>query len=426
MASNNNLSVVFDIGTSKIIALAGHKNEDGKMEVLGMTSVLSKGIKRGVVFNIEEAAASIEIALDELEEQTDEAIKQADVAFASQHMKMVDYKGYRFTSDEGMVSKQDIDDLYNEALNLNVQQDYKILHVIPQQFIIDEEITEQNPVGITGRKIEARYKIVIVPESQVANIHRVFEKAGVNIGTISHAALALTETILTEEEKEVGTIVLDIGAGTTKMAAYHDGSLIHSAVIPFGGNVITTDIKEGCSIHLKWAEQLKVQYGQALGDFADERKVVTIPGHNGWEPKEISFKSLAFIIQARLEEIVDSVYYQIEKSGVDGKLGSGIIVTGGTSELNNFVSLVKFRTGFDARKAFPVIHPVNKQKEFKKQEYFTALGVLKLALDKTDASAKPKAKKKKKKKEGGFSPWFKNVVQGVLDYVDDDEDTEMK
>ena len=153
------------------------------------------------------------------------------------------------------------------------------------------------------------------------------------MGEIALSPLALTEAVLTDEEKEVGAIVLDIGAGTTKMAVYHDGVLIHAAVIPFGGNVITTDIKEGCSIHLKWAEQLKVQYGEALGDFADEQKVVTIPGHNGWEPKEISFKSLAFIIQARLEEIIDSVYYQIEKSGIEGQLGSGIVVTGGTSNL---------------------------------------------------------------------------------------------
>ncbi|HKJ78183.1 MAG TPA: cell division protein FtsA [Prolixibacteraceae bacterium] len=423
MASTNNLSVVFDIGTSKIIALAGEKTEDGKPEVLGVANVLAKGIKRGVVFNIEEAAASIEIALAGLEEETGETIKKADVAFASQHMKAVDYTGFRNTTGDGIVSNTDIDELYNEALNLKVQQDYKILHVIPQQFIIDEENISQNPVGITGRKIEARYKLIVVPEAQLTNIYRVFEKAGIEIKSIWHSALALTEVILTEEEKEVGAIVLDIGAGTTKMATYLDGAMVHTSVIPFGGNVITADIKEGCSIHLKWAEQLKVQYGQALGDFADEQKVVTIPGHNGWEPKEISFKSLAFIIQARLEEIMDSVNYQIEKSGVDGKLGSGIIVTGGTSNLNNFVSLVKFRTGFDARNAFSVYHPVNRQKELKSQEYFTALGLLKTVLDKSTGSVKPK--KKKKKKEGGFSPWFKNVVQGVLDYVDDDEGTEL-
>jgi len=424
MASNNNISVVFDIGTSKIVALAGQKTEDHKMEVLGISNVLSKGIKRGLIFNIEEASASIEIAREELESQIDEKIKHVDVAFASQHMKVLDHSGYKYTSDEGVVTRSNLDELYNEALSVKVEQDYKILHVVPQAFIIDEEISELNPVGITGQKIEASYKIITVPETQLTNIERVFEKAGMKIGEISHSALALTEAILTEEEKEVGTILLDIGAGTTKMAAFHDGVLIHTAVVPFGGSVITADIKEGCSIHLKWAEQLKTQYGQALGDFADEKKVVTIPGHNGWEPKEISFKSLAFIIQARLEEIIDSVYYQIEKSGIDGKLGSGIIVTGGAAELNNIVSLVKFRTGFDARKAFPIVYPVNSQDDLKKQDYFTAIGLLKIALDKKGAPAKPK--KKKKKKDNRISPWFQNVVQGVLDYMDDDEDTEMK
>lgn len=426
MASNNNISVVFDIGTSKIVALAGQKTEDHKMEVLGISNVLSKGIKRGVVFNIEEAAASIEIAREELESQIEEKIKQVDVAFASQHIKVVEHSGYKFTSDEGVVTQKNIDELYNEALNLKIDQDYKILHVIPQAFIIDEEITELNPAGITGEKIEASYKIIAVPEAQLTNIERVFEKAGMKIGEISHSALALTEAILTEEEKEVGAIVLDIGAGTSKMAAFHEGVLIHTAVIPFGGNVITADIKEGCSIHLKWAEQLKTQYGQALGDFADEKKVVTIPGHNGWEPKEISFRSLAFIIQARLEEIIDSIYYQIEKSGIEGKLGSGIIITGGTAELDNIVSLVKFRTGFDARKAFPVVYPVNSENDLKKQDHFTAIGLLKTALDKKGAPVKPKKKKKKKKKENRISPWFHNVVQGVLDYMDDDEDTELK
>ena len=424
MASNNNISVAFDIGTSKIVALAGQKTEDHKMEVLGISNVLSKGIKRGVVFNIEEAAASIEIAREELESQIDEKIKQVDVAFASQHIKVVEHRGYKYTSAEGVVTQGNIDELYTEALNLKVDQDYKILHVIPQVFTIDEEITELNPVGITGEKIEASYKIIAVPEAQLTNIERVFEKAGMKIGEIAHAALALTESILTEEEREVGAIVLDIGAGTSKMAAFHDGVLIHTAVIPFGGNVITADIKEGCSIHLKWAEQLKTQYGQALGDFADEKKVVTIPGHNGWEPKEISFRSLAFIIQARLEEIIDSVYYQIEKSGIEEKLGLGIIITGGTSELDNIVSLVKFRTGFDARKAFPIVYPINNQNVVKKQDYFTAIGLLKMALDKKSTHVKPK--RKKKKKENKISPWFHSVVQGVLDYMDDDEGTELK
>ena len=199
--------------------------------------------------------------------------------------------------------------------------------------------------------------------------------------------------------------------------------MIHIAVIPFAGDVLTNDIKEGCSILPKWAEQLKTQYGQALGDFADEQKVVTIPGHSGWEPKEISFKSLAFIIQARMEEIIDSAFYQVEKSGIAEQLGSGIVLAGGTASLNNLISLVKFRTGMDTRLAFSVVRASSKAEIIEKPDFHTALGLMKMALEKVDPLSKEKKRKpKKKKKDSGISPWLKNVVQGVLDYVDDDDD----
>jgi cell division protein FtsA len=261
-----------------------------------------------------------------------------------------------------------------------------------------------------------------VPEIYISNFRRVMDKLGVELGEVILAPLAAAEAALSEDEKELGAILLDIGAGTTKLAVFHEGIMIHAAVIPFGGEVVTRDIKEGYSILPKWAEQLKVQYGQALGDFADERKVVTIPGHNGWEPKEISFKSLAFIIQARMEEIIDSVYYQIEKSGIADQLGSGIVISGGTAGLNNLVSLVKFRTGMDARLAFPVIRPANKPKDFVDSDDLTALGLLNMALEKDDPAPKAKPKKEKRKKEKRLTPWLKGVVQGVIDYMDDDED----
>jgi cell division protein FtsA len=221
----------------------------------------------------------------------------------------------------------------------------------------------------------------------------------------------------------MGAILLDIGAGTTKLAVYNQGIMIHAAVIPFAGNVVTHDIREGCSILPKWAEQLKIQYGQALGDFADGSKVVTIPGHSGWEPKEISFKSLAFIIQARIEEIIDSVYYQIEKSGVVNQLGSGIVISGGTAGLQNLISLIKYRTGMDARLGYPVLRTEDGLPKNTRSEYITALGLLKLALDKT----KPVTKKRvKQKRENKFSPWLKEIVQGVINYIDDDDDVALK
>ncbi len=424
MASNSNLSVVIDIGTSKIIGLAGQKTEEGKMEILGISNVPSKGIKRGVVFNIEEVSTCLSEVLDDLEKQLEAEITGVEIAFAGQHMKTVSYRGYRYTSDDGVVSNFDINELYNEARNYKVEQDYKTVHIIPQSFIIDDEIKELNPVGITGRKLEANYKLFIVPEIHLLNFQRVFDKIGVQIEGITLSPLAISESALSEDEKENGAVLLDIGAGTTKLAVYHGNVLKHAAVVPFGGEVITKDIREGCSILIKWAEQLKIKYGQALGDFADEQKVVTIPGHNGWEPKEITFKSLAFIIQARIEEIIDNVNFQIAKSGVEEQLGFGIVISGGTANLNNLVSLVKFRTGLDARKAFPVIHPANRRKEFQNQDLLTALGLLKLTLDKEDYSepAKPQKKKEKKKKENnGLSSWRK-AIQGVLDYIDDDND----
>jgi cell division protein FtsA len=288
----------------------------------------------------------------------------------------------------------------------------------------------EKPVGTTGRKIEANFKLLIIPNSYWVNLLKVFGKLDVKLEKVTLSTLAVAEAVITRDEKEMGVIVLDIGCGTTNLAIFHDYKLIHTAVIPFGGEVVTNDIKEGCSILYKWAEQLKVQYGQALGDFADDQKVVTIPGNNGWEPKEISFKSLAFIIQARIEEIIDSVNFQIEKSGIADQLGAGIVLTGGTSNLENIVSLVKFRTGLDVRKGNLVLGLHEKHKELLTGEYFTALGLLNM-VERRSTAVVPvieKSEKVKKPKEPGkIKPWIDRVVQGVLDLVNDEnEDVPLK
>jgi cell division protein FtsA len=423
MASKINYSVVVDIGTSKMTALAGQKDSEGKMEILGASSFPAKGIKRGVVFNIEEAAISLKYLLNDLLEQMGGKIKKVDIAYAGQPMKIYEHKGTRLTSGDGVVTENDVNELLNEARKLQIEQDFKLLHVIPQSFVIDNEVVELSPVGITGQKIEATYKLIAVPEIHITNFERVLDKVGVELGEVVLSPLATSEAVLTEDEKELGTILLDMGAGTTKLAVFNEGTMIHTAVIPFAGEVVTNDIKEGCSILPKWAEQLKTQYGQALGDFADEQKVVTIPGHSGWEPKEISFKSLAFIIQARMEEIIDSAFFQVEKSGIADQLGSGIVLAGGTASLNNLISLVKFRTGMDTRLAFSVVRASSKAEILENPDFYTTLGLMKIALEKVDPLPKEKKQKpKKKKKDSGFSPWIKNVVQGVLDYVDDDDD----
>jgi cell division protein FtsA len=422
MASNENLSVVIDIGTSKIVALAGEKNEQGKLVVLGVEKIHSKGIKRGVVYNIDEAAKAIEQVLTKLEERLDVQIGKASVAYAGQHMKTINYQNSKFTAADGIVSKLDVDHLYNEAKKIELEQEYKIIQVIPTSFVIDKEITELNPVGITGREIVAKYKLVVVPEIYVLNLQRVFSKIAVELEEITLTTLAVSEAVITEDEKEMGAIVLDIGSGTTKVAIYHDNMLIHTTVIPFGGNVVTRDIKEGCSILLKWAEQLKVKFGQALGDFADDQKYVSIPVHSSLESKEISFKSLAFIIQARLEEIIDCVNVEIEKSGVVDKIGAGIVLTGGTSNMDNLISLVKFRTGMDARIANLAFNPVCDKEIAHDYKNFAALGLLNLQVNKTEIPVKETRKSKKKKKEGGGFSFLDRVKQGALIFFDDDNE----
>ncbi len=424
MASKSDLSVVIDIGTSKLIAMAGRATAEGKMEILGIARSASKGIKRGVIFNLADAIDAVTGVLEILDDQLEDEITTVHVAYAGKDMITVDYKASRFTGEGGVVSNFDIEELYREAQNAELQEGLKILKVIPTSFIIDDEIKELKPVGVTGKKIEARYKLLLIPEVHLQNLRRVFESVGVELGEVYHSSLALASAVLPKQEKEMGTVVLDIGAGTSNLAVYHDNVLMHTAVVPFAGDVITHDLKCGCATFLEKAELLKVKYGQALGDQIKHEDTITIAKDNGWEPKKITIRSLAYIIQARLEEIVECVNREIEKSGVKDDLGTGVVITGGTANLENIITLVKYHTGMDARKAHSIIHPVNQKEEVKDSAMFTALGALTLTLAKTEIPARILPEPPRSKKPG----WgiFKGALQGALNLFDDDnEDLEL-
>ncbi len=229
----------------------------------------------------------------------------------------------------------------------------EIIHVLPQNYIVDSETGVKNPVGMFGKRLEANFHIVIGDIASARNIERCVNRVGIKVRQMILEPLASSAAVLSDEEKEAGVALIDIGGGTTDIAVFHDEIIRHTAVIPFGGNVITKDIMEGCAILSKYAEQLKVQFGSALGDLAQDDKVVTVPGINGREPKEISFKSLAYIIQSRMEEIIDSALFELENSGCMDKLSAGIVVTGGGSLMRNLPQLVKFRSGMDVRIGYP-------------------------------------------------------------------------
>lgn len=429
MAKEKIVAVV-DIGTTKIAAMAGVKN-GGKIEVLGYAKTASKGIKRGVVLNIDEAVEVLSSVLNQVEDQFDGELKEINVSLAGQNIKTGHFTLSRDISGDGIVSKEDVSEMMAKAMSKPLYEDYNYFHILPHSFTVDDEPGITNPIGITGKKIDAAFHMLAAPEKYKFNIEMALDKISVDLKKVVLSPLATAEAVLTEDEKEAGVVLLDIGGGLTTSAIFHEGVLCHVSVVPFGGNVITKDIKEGCSIIPRWAELLKVQYGQAMGDFAEVEKVVTIPGYNGWEPKEISFRSLAFIIQARLEEILDSVYLQLEDSGFIDKVGAGIVLTGGTSRLSNILQLVKYRTGLDARIAMPMINLADKNEELLVPEYYTALGLLKLSLDDVPEGKPRKERKKREKKNyegslfGKMSKMKEKVSQGFLDFFDE-SDSEME
>ncbi|HAN78616.1 MAG TPA: cell division protein FtsA [Bacteroidales bacterium] len=343
-----------DIGTTKIVAIIGRKDITGKVEIVGMGKTPSKGVKRGVVQNIEETSETIKTAVKIAEQQAGVKIKTAYVGIAGQHIKSMKNRAYKFISNpEEEINLADVLELNEDMKKIPMQAGEQIIHVLPQNYIVDDESGIINPVGMSGRKLEANFHIVICQSGSAKNILKCVDRAGIEVNSLILEPLASADAVLTEDEKEVGIAMVDIGGGTTDIAVYYNGIIRHTAVVPFGGNVITSDIKEGCGILARQAEQLKLQFGSALGDLAPDSRIVAVPGINGRDAKEISMRTLAHIIQARMEEIIDAVMFEIMNSGYADRLGAGIAVTGGGSMLRNLSQLMKFRTGLDVKVGFP-------------------------------------------------------------------------
>jgi cell division protein FtsA len=357
--------VGLDIGTTKIACFVGTKNEHGKIEILSMGKSESLGVIRGIVSNIEKTVTSIETAINEAQtnhefENKELTIRSVNVGIAGQHIKSLQHRGiHTRTQSENEISQKDIDALIDDMYKLVMQPGEEIITVIPQEYIVDNEQGIKEPIGHAGVRLEANFHIITGNVSAVMNINKCVEKAALQVNNIILEPLASADAVLSEEEKEAGVVLVDIGGGTTDIAIFYDGLLRHTAVIPFGGNVITDDIKEGCSIMKRQAEKLKVKYGSALSSESSENDVVCIPGLRGKEPKEITLRNLASIIQCRVEEIIELVHYEIRNSGYEKKLIGGIVVTGGGSQLKHITQLFEYVTGMDTRIGYPTEHLAN-------------------------------------------------------------------
>ena len=343
----------------------------------------SKGVKRGVVLNIEETVTAIQTTVDDVQKRSGILFNEVFVGIAGQHIKSMKSRGYLMREAyDDEIQKDEVFKLIEDMHKIHIDIGEEIIHVIPQNFIVDNETGVKSPIGMCGRRLEANFHIVIGQVAAAKNIEKCIRKANLTVKDMILEPLASSDAVLTDDEKEAGVVLVDIGGGTTDVAVYYDNIIRHTAVIPFGGNVVTKDIKEGCAILQRHAEQLKNQYGSALGDIAPDDKVVSIPGISGREPKEISFKSLAYIIQSRMEEIIDAVNFEIQNSGYADKLAAGVVITGGGAMLKHLTQLMKFKTAMDVRIGLPNEHLAGSAKnEINQPMYATAVGLIMRGFD---------------------------------------------
>ena len=377
----NMISIGLDIGTTKIVAMIGQINEYGKVKILGLGKSISLGVHRGVVNNITQTIQSIQQAVHEAEELSSIKVEGVTVGIAGQHIRSLQHSDYiSRNNSEQVIDEEDIERLVNQVHKLVMLPGEEIIHVLPQEYKVDGQAEIKEPVGMYGGRLEANFHVVVGQVSSIRNIGRCIKSAGLDLDGITLEPLASANAVLSKDEKEAGVALIDIGGGTTDLAIFKDGIIRHTAVIPFGGNVITEDIKEGCSIIEKQAELLKVKFGSAWPGENRENEIVSIPGLRGRDPKEISLKNLSKIINARTVEIIEQVYLEIKNYGHEDqkkKLIAGIVLTGGGSQLNHLKQLVEYVTGMDTRVGYPNEHLAgDTDKDVTSPLYSTAVGLV--------------------------------------------------
>lgn len=349
--------VGLDIGTTKICAIVGRQNEYGKLEVLGMGKAVSDGVVRGIVTNIDKTIFAIEKAVKEAEDTAGTNIRVVNVGIAGQHIRSsIEHGSITRDTDDDEITIQDVNRLINDMYKIVIPPGSEIIHVMPQDYYVDYEDGIKDPVGMSGVRLEADFHVITAQTNAINNINKCIRRAGLEIEHMVLEPLASSLSVLSDEEREAGVCLVDIGGGTTDIAIFHENIIRHTAVIPFGGNIITQDIKQGCLVMQHQAELLKTKFGRAIAEEASPNEIVSIPGLRNRPPKEISIKNLAHIIEARMQEIIEIVHSEIITSGYENKLAGGIVITGGGAQLQNLKQLVEYMTGMDARVGYPNEH----------------------------------------------------------------------
>ena len=376
--NNSDIIVGLDIGTTKVSIIIGQKNQYDKIEILGTGKAVSSGVSRGIVSNIDKTVASIKLAIEEVEKKNDIKINEVFVGIAGQHIKSLQHRGEIVRDNiEIEIGQADIDKLKDNMFKLITIPGEEVIHVIPQEYTVDGEDGIQDPKGMAGVKLEANFHVITAQVGAVRNIMRCVEKAGLVPKELILEPFASAIATLDDDELREGVALVDIGGGTTDVAIFLDKIIRHTAVIPFGGNIVTKDIKTGLSILDKQAELLKIKFGSAMYTEEQDNVMVSIPGLRGREPKEIAVKNLSEIIGARMKEIIDLVYHEIKVSGYESKLMTGIVLTGGGSQVKNLQQLASFITAKETRIGYPNEHLASESKDLVTSPMFsTGVGLV--------------------------------------------------
>ena len=398
MENKNPIIIGLDIGTTKIAVIAGRKNIHGKLEILGFGRADSAGVEHGLVQNIDETIKSIKTAINNCLASNPELVEIKDVliGIAGHHIKSVQNRGELTRADtDTEITHEEIQQLIASQYKAYIAAGDQIIDVVPQEYTIDNFQNITNPVGYGGVKISGLFHLITGERSAIKNINRATNKAGLNISDLVLQPLASAAAVMCPTDFEAGVAIVDIGGGTTDIAIFSDGALRHTAVIPFGGENITDDIKKGLGVLKSQAEQMKVQFGSALPQETMTNAFITIPGLRGMPAKEISFTNLSNIIYARILEILNFVNYHLNQIGMDARqLNGGIILTGGGSQLKHILQLTEFVTGINARIGLPNEHlAANHPKELANPMYATCLGLILKGYNTYETTALIKATK---------------------------------
>lgn len=377
---NSPIIVGLDIGTTKIAVIAGRKNEHGKLEIVGFGSAPSNGVQHGQVLNIDQAVKAIRVAVENcFQSNPDLDIHDVYVGIAGHHIKSLQTRGDMVRQNpEIEIQRYEIDQLVENQRKTFIPAGDEIIDVIPQDFYVDNFQNIKEPVGHNGVKVGANFHIITGDKNAIRNINRAVSRSDLKTKDLVLQPLASSSAVMSDLDLEAGVAILDIGGGTSDLAVFYEGILKHTAVIPFGGENITNDIRLGLGVLKHQAEALKKQFGSAITDEAKANAYITINGLKGMPSKQISVKNLAGIIQARMSEILDFVSYHLKQVGLDNRmLNGGIILTGGGSQLKNLIQLTEYVTGLNARLGLPNEHlSPNHIEQLKSPMYSTCLGLV--------------------------------------------------